>query len=358
MAAWVLLSACPNDEAAPKSAPASASAVSTLADDEHVLFVPTFGTRTKDGWRVPIEAWVFEPEDDGPIRAGMLKLIEEALGDDLDDDTAERATRMIKPFLVDNERGKHLVVRAGTHVEQACTSESNGRCHGTLIVENAAAGELQVAIALPERDERQFESRVHLLDDDGVSVLSDIDDTIKITAVHDKRELIRNTFVRPFRPTPGVVQLFNRWATQGAAFHYVSNCPLPLLSAVDGFITDAGYPRGSVTLKEFRWKDGTFLDLLDAPEDHKQRAIEAHIDRFERRRFVLVGDTGERDPEIYAALRRKYGERVVAIVLRDAGASSSEALEARLDEVFTGLPPAVWTVFTDGSDVQLDLAAL
>lgn len=358
LGAWVLLSACPKDEAAPASASSPASSVSTLADDEHVLFVPTFGTRTEDGWRVPIEAWVFEPEDDGPVRAGMLKVIEKALGDDLDDDTAKRVSRTMKPFLVDNERGKSLVVRAGTHVERACTSEANGRCHGTLIVEGAAVGELEIAVELPETDRRRFESRVHLLDDDGVSVLSDIDDTIKITAVHDKRALIRNTFVHPFRPTPGVVQLFDRWATQGAAFHYVSNSPLPLLSAIEGFIGDAGYPRGSITLKEFRWKDGTFLDLLDAPEDHKQHAIEAHIDRFERRRFILVGDTGERDPEIYAALRRKYGERVAAIFVRDTGASSSEALEVRLGTVFEGLPPAVWTVYTDGSEVDLDLGAL
>jgi phosphatidate phosphatase APP1 len=208
---------------------------------------------------------------------------------------------------------------------------------------------------LREGDTRHFTGRVQLLADEGVSVLSDIDDTIKITEVHDKKKLLENTFARAFRPTPGVAGLYRRWAEQGAAFHYVSNSPLPLLGAIETFLVDAKYPLGSVELKPFRWTDGTFLELFDAPEDHKQHVIEADIDRFARRRFILVGDTGERDPEIYAALRRKYGDRITKIYVRDTGSMPDRDLDQRMKTVFEGIPPEVWTVFEDGAEVSDDL---
>ena len=354
-----LLCGCPDTDAAASASrhgsPGGADASSNLASDEHVLLVPTFGTRSADGWHAPVEAWVFEPEEDGPVRAGMVKLVEEAMQTQLDDEAAARVATNIRPFMVDNERGKTLVVQAADVAAPACTSKANGHCAGTLTLASDAHGTVPVAVLLPSKDRRRFEGRVHLLEDEGVSVLSDIDDTIKVTEVHDKKRLVANTFARPFRATAGVPELYRRWARQGAAFHYVSNSPLPLLGALERFIEDEGYPKGSVTLKMFRWVDGSFLDLLDAPENHKQAAIEAHIDRFESRRFVLVGDTGERDPEIYAAVARKYGDRIARVYLRDTGSMSADALEARLDAVYEGLPAQRWTVFTDGSEIHDDL---
>ena len=345
--ALLVVGGCPREDAAP----ATTSEVSHLASDEEVMLVPTFATRTAEGWSLPVQGWVFEPEDDSLVRAGLLEAIEEALELEFDEATAERVTTKLGPFMVDNEGGKTLVIRADEVTAEVCTSTSDGRCSGVLLLPSRPAGTLALSVVLRESDDRRFEGRVQLLEDEGVSVLSDIDDTIRITEVDDRKKLIENTFARPFQATPGVVGLYQRWAKQGAAFHYVSNSPLPLLGAIEAFIDEAGYPRGSITLKAFRWKDGSFLDLLAAPEDHKQLAIEGHLDRFAKRRFVLVGDTTERDPEIYAALRRKYGDRIVKIYLRDTGSMQPDALEARLDAVFEGLPAELWTVFVDAAAV-------
>lgn len=350
--AWILLAlaGCPSN-----NTPADAVPPSNLASDEEVLFIPTFGTQTTKGWAVPIEAWVFEPEDNGPVRAATVKLVEEAAELEVDEASSKRIADNLRPFLVDNERGKRISVRAGSTAAHVCTSGADGRCSGVLSLDDATPGTLDISAVLDADDPRRFEGRVYLLPDEGVSVLSDVDDTIKITEVHDKAQLIENVFAKPPRATAGVPALYQRWAKQGAAFHYVSNSPLPLLGAIERFIDTAGYPEGSIQLKPFRWTDGSFLDLLAAPEDHKQEVIGQHIERFERRRFVLVGDTGERDPEIYAAVRRTYGERVAKIVLRDTGSLSPEALQARMHTVFEGIPSDVWTVFNDGSEVGYDL---
>lgn len=358
----LLLGGCPAEAVQPgpedppaETMPARAAKPSNLASDEEVRFIPTFGTKTAQGWSVPIEAWVFEPEDDGPVRAATVKLIEEAMETKVDAVTSKRIAANLRPFMVDNERGKRLTIRAESTTTQVCKSGSDGRCSGVLLLPQTSRATLEVSVVLPAGDERRFAGRVFLLPDEGVSVLSDIDDTIKITEVHDKARLIENTFARPSRACPGVAALYRRWASQGAAFHYVSNSPLPLLGAIEQLIDDAGYPPGSLQLKPFRWTDGSFLDLLAAPEDHKQQVITDLIERFQHRRFVLVGDTGERDPEIYAALLRSHGERVAKVYLRDTGSMPDAALQARLSSVFAGLPAGSWGAFQDASEVQDDL---
>lgn len=57
---------------------------------------------------------------------------------------------------------------------------------------------LPMEVVLPSRDERRFTGEVHLLGATGVSVISDIDDTIKVSVVTNKQELLKNTFTRPF----------------------------------------------------------------------------------------------------------------------------------------------------------------
>jgi len=333
---------------------------SNIKSDEVAVFIPTFATRRGDTWTLPIEPWVYEPEDDGLVRRAALKAVEELVEIKKSDATADRLVSSMRPFLVDNEGGKHVVVQWGSQAAEVCETEGDGRCHGSVSLTQDAAKALtagragvptvQFRTVLRRDDTRSFGGEVQLLEDEGVSVISDIDDTIKITACHDKKELLKNTLLRDFREAPGVAALYQTWAKQGAAFHYVSNSPLPLLGAITRFIDSAGFPRGAVQLKPFRWKDGSFLDLLAAPEDHKQRVLEELIGRFDKRRFILVGDTGERDPEIYAAIARSFPGRIIKIYVRDPRAATP-GLETRLDAAFEGLPRSLWQVFVDGSDI-------
>jgi hypothetical protein len=337
---------------------------SDLKLDEVVAFIPAYATKRGATWQLPLQAWVYEPEEDGVVRNGALS----AVGEVLDLEGRDEATRRLvlqnmRPFMVDNESAKTVVVRIGETAAVVGTSGGDGRC-GKVVeldasqAEAAARGEppsIEYTAVLDEDDSRKFSGWVQLLDDEGVSVISDIDDTIKITEVHDKKLILENTFARPFRPAPGMPALYRRWAEQGAAFHYISNSPLPLLHAITAFLAAESFPMGSVGLKPFRWKDGTFLELFDAPEAHKQGVIEGVVEAFEERRFVLVGDTGERDPEIYAAVARKHPDRVAKIYLRDPQPGGTPDIDARLDAAFEGLPRELWILFEDASTIRDDL---
>lgn len=336
--------------------PLAAVEPSTLERDETVAFLPTHAVLRDGTWRVPVEAWVFEPEDDALGRAVLLRLVGEALELVPDSPDEDVVADNLRPFVVDNERGKWVALRRGRHAVRVGPSAANGRASAILEIpqrDAAAAGEgtppwVELEVVMPRGDDRRLSAWSQLLPDEGVSVISDIDDTIKITGVHDEKELLANTFLRPWKAVPGMAAAYRRWADQGVAFHYVSASPLPLLQALGELATREGFPRGSLALRPFRWIDGTALELLDPSEAYKRSVIATLLGSFERRAFVLVGDTGERDPEIYADVAREHPGRVRAIYLRDPLPGGTPGLSARLDAVFEGLPRSLWHVITDG----------
>jgi phosphatidate phosphatase PAH1 len=80
------------------------------------------------------------------------------------------------------------------------------------------ADRLTFYAVMPDGDRRNFAGEVHLLEDTGTSVISDIDDTIKVTQVNDRSALLANTFVRPFKPVEGVAAAYQAWAAKGRSY--------------------------------------------------------------------------------------------------------------------------------------------
>ena len=94
-------------------------------------------------------------------------------------------------------------------------------------------------------DTRRFTGRVQLVEPQGRSVISDIDDTIKITGVGDPQAMLANTFLRPLRPVPGMATLYRQWADRGAVFHYVSASPWQLYAPLADFLAAEQFPAGT-----------------------------------------------------------------------------------------------------------------
>jgi phosphatidate phosphatase APP1 len=194
--------------------------------------------------------------------------------------------------------------------------------------------------------------RIQCVEDEGLSVISDIDDTVKITNVAHRRELLANTFLREFAAVPGMVAAFQRLEESGTVFHYVSASPWQLAPSLCEFFTEAGLPAGSMHLKLFRLKDSTPLGRLPSRKRSKRRAIERILADFPGRQFVLVGDSGERDPEVYAAVARRRPEQVQSVLIRRVEAKAPrEKVLARLDRLAGKLPHGRLRVFTDPAEV-------
>ena len=121
---------------------------------------------------------------------------------------------------------------------------------------------------------REFFGVVHLIPSEGISVISDIDDTIKVSDVTNKKELIRNTFLRPFRAVEGMADTYRCWADQGVVFHLVSSSPWQLYEPLARFLAESGFPESTFHLKRFRLTDRTAFNLLADPLTTKPQAIE------------------------------------------------------------------------------------
>jgi hypothetical protein len=168
---------------------------------------------------------------------------------------------------------------------------------------------------------------LRLIEPEGISVISDIDDTVKITELPaGSRTVIKNTFFKEFEAAPGMAELYSEW--EDAPFHYVTGAPWQLYEPLTSFLFsgDAGFPRGSLHMKNLRknyfnlnsWRDlRELITNENVTFDQKFEQISTLFETFPDRKFILVGDSGEMDPEIYSAIRDLYPEQVKKIIIRD-----------------------------------------
>jgi hypothetical protein len=321
--------------------------------DEVVVLFPTAAHQDPDGstWVVPVHGWIYEPEEDSILRGALLDLLADHL--DLDEATLASATFRDRAaaFLVDSERSKELGVQVGETTQVLPASDPGGHCFGELRVPVADSpdGELLLSVVTDPQDDRAFTGRAVLVPPEGISVISDIDDTIKISQVLDHAQLLANTFLREFRPVPGMAALYQAWAETGVQVHYVSSSPWQLYLPLRSFLEEHGFPMTSMHLKRFRVKDETFLDLLMDPRIAKPRVIEPILEQFPGRRFVLVGDSGEQDPEVYGDIARRHPEQVLHVFIRNASDETPDS--ERLRAAFQDLDPDRWQLFTDPAEI-------
>jgi hypothetical protein len=336
----------------------AAESVTKLSSDESATLFPALGWRNPAGagWLIEFHGWVYEQE---PRRASVavLQNLLELKMEDLSAEEQRYFKERSSWFLVDNERGKNLsVILDGITIDLGET-ESDGHVEKRIAVVNAKnskaglnEGANVVTLNLPEKDTRKIQGAVHLVGDEGWTVVSDIDDTIKVTEVRNKDALVRNTFCRSFQPAEGMAKIYAEWASQGAVFHYVSASPWQLYPNLEGFRSANGYPAGTFHLRNMRIKDQSSVDFLLGSADFKPKEIGSLLERFPKRRFVLMGDSGEHDPEIYGELARSHPKQVERVLIRDVTGEMADAERYRV--AFQGLEREKWAIFKHPAEVK------
>jgi phosphatidate phosphatase APP1 len=151
-------------------------------------------------------------------------------------------------------------------------------------------------------------------------IVSDIDDTVVQSEVTNflraaRMVLLENALTR--LPFPGVAALYRaleRGATGAEAnpIFYVSSSPWNLYDVIDGFLAAQGIPTGPLLLRD--WDLGR---LNERHARHKGTVIREIFDTYPELPFVLVGDSGQEDPEIYTHLVREHPGRIKAVYIRN-----------------------------------------
>jgi phosphatidate phosphatase APP1 len=200
-------------------------------------------------------------------------------------------------------------------------------------------------------DSCEFAGQVLLINPTGLSVISDIDDTIKITNVSNRRAAIVNTFYNDYKPVPGMPELYRKWVVnQDAVFHYVSGSPWQLYLPLSEFLQSADFPAGTFHLRFFDWFGADAKKIFSPPEEMKRQTIQTLLDDFPHRKFILVGDTTEKDPEIYAFFAQKNPNQIHHIYIRNVTNESTDS--DRFRTAFSTLPKSKWTLFTDPNNIK------
>ncbi|KAK7208099.1 hypothetical protein BZA70DRAFT_34673 [Myxozyma melibiosi] len=184
---------------------------------------------------------------------------------------------------------------------------------------------------------------VKVIEPFGVSVISDVDDTIKHTGITGaKKGIFRNVFVKDYSELEikGVASWYQRLSDMGCPIHYVSNSPWQLFPSISKFLRRAGLPGGSMHLKHY---NGFLYGLLEPAVERKRFNLESILADFPHRKFILVGDSGEMDLEAYVNLACNFPDQVLAIYIRDVTTMCSDDDDActmsQLNGFFTSSVP-------------------
>ena len=167
----------------------------------------------------------------------------------------------------------------------------------------------------------------------GVSVISDIDDTIKVTGVGQITSVLRNSLLKSFEPVPYMANIYREWDrnnnNNNVHFHYVSSSPWPMANLLHDWITNPNklygpFPAGSMHLKAFRLEpfelwgvDTTALNIIKNPTNYKIQNIVNIFNNFPKRKFILVGDSSEMDLEIYAEISQLFPQQIACVFIRN-----------------------------------------
>ena len=173
-------------------------------------------------------------------------------------------------------------------------------------------------------------------------VISDVDDTILETGVQRVGHMIRQTFTGSAltrTPFPGAAELYRDLAAEVNPVFYVSSSPWNLHSFLTAFLEHRDFPEGPVLLR----------DLLGTAEGREQKhaRIREVLDLHPDLRFVLIGDSGEKDPEIYADIVRAYPGRILATFIREVRLDPDDGRVERVTSAWNDDVPFVLAADTD-----------
>lgn len=159
-------------------------------------------------------------------------------------------------------------------------------------------------------------------EDADFGVISDIDDTVLKSHATDLFRLIRLTLFNNSR-TRGVlpgVPAFYRALQEGASgdehnpFFYVSSSAWNLYDAMVDFFDYHELPAGPILLRDLGLDRTKFIKT---GHEHKLEKIRRILETCQSIPFLLIGDAGQRDPQLYGQVVEEFPDRILSIYIRD-----------------------------------------
>jgi len=173
-------------------------------------------------------------------------------------------------------------------------------------------------------------------------VISDVDDTILETGVQRALHMLKQTFTGSAltrTPFEGAAGLYRDLAGGTNPLFYVSSSPWNLHAFLEAFISHHGFPPGPVLLRDLLGTRGG----REPKHGRIDEVLELHPDLP----FVLIGDSGEKDPEIYADTVRAHHDRIRAVYIREVRLDPGDGRVEQVADAWESDVPFVLAPDTD-----------
>lgn len=196
--------------------------------------------------------------------------------------------------------------------------------------------------------------------DDRFGIISDIDDTVMVTALPRPFLAAWNTFVldeHARTPVAGMAVLYERLTRSypGAPVIYLSTGAWNVAPTLTRFLGRNLYPRGALLLTDW---GPTHDRLFRSGREHKQANLERLAAEFPDLRWLLVGDDGQHDEEIYGAFAAEHPGNVAAVAIRQLSPGEAVLAGGRSKATGPAAGSAVpWFFAPDGAGLAEQLTA-
>ena len=206
------------------------------------------------------------------------------------------------------------------------------------------------------------EAPVYIVDPDaGFGIVSDIDDTVMVTALPRPFLAAWNTFVldeHARTPTPGMAVLYDRLARErpGAPIIYLSTGAWNVAPTLTRFLSRNLYPRGPLLLTDW---GPTHDRFFRSGRQHKVDSLKQLTAEFPYIKWLLVGDDGQHDEEIYGQFAMAHPGRVTAVAIRQLSPGEAVLAGGRAKaEDWSSKTDVPWIYAGDGADLAAELKKL
>nr|WP_174719840.1 phosphatase domain-containing protein [Terrimesophilobacter mesophilus] len=244
-------------------------------------------------------------------------------------------------------------------VEHAVTADRGGVIDDVISVSLSPGWH---TITMRTEGSHPVEAPVFIVDPKAtIGLISDVDDTVMVTALPRPLLAAWNTFVldeHARTPVAGMAVLFEKLVRDhpGSPVVYLSTGAWNVAPTLTRFLSRHLYPPGPLLLTDWgpthdRW--------FRSGRAHKEESLRRLVEEFPDLRWILVGDDGQHDEELYASFAAEHPQRVAAIAIRQLSGGEAVLAGGRSrPDVHGADNPVPWVRAPDGAGLADELARI
>ena len=171
--------------------------------------------------------------------------------------------------------------------------------------------------------------RAYILSDQKqTGIISDFDDTVIVSNVTNKLKLAYGLLLKNYKQRKAVEGMAERYKkilanSPDKPLFFITGSPKQFNESIHRFLDYHHFPKRTLITKKIHGKNAY---SLFQQHDYKSKQIETLLKLYPQIEWVLFGDSGEQDPQIYLDIAKKYPDRIKEIYIRDVKSGQIEKI--------------------------------